>query len=91
MFLRFLEAVPLVSTSRDRGVEQAIAFLLKHRRPRLRVGCEETGDAGQTVRPLLDLSFVSEAWWPLVTGRKAHDPAPVTVDRRIFELCLFPR
>lgn len=92
MFLRFLEAVPLVSTSQDRGVEQAIAFLLKHRthrRPRLRVGCEETGDAGQTVRPLLDLSFVSEAWWPLVTGRKAHDPAPVTVDRRIFELCLF--
>ena len=39
-------------------------------------------------RPL-DLSFVGEKWWPLLTGRTAREPAPVEVDRRYFEICLF--
>ena len=79
VFLRFLATVPLVSTSRDRSLEEAIAFVLAHgdqRNPTLR-----TVD--------VDLSFIPAFWWPLVVGRKARDPAPSTVDRRIFELCLF--
>ncbi|ALG74229.1 hypothetical protein VY88_17950 [Azospirillum thiophilum] len=81
LFLRFLAAVPLASTSQDRSLEEAIAFVLKHhdqRQPTLRV-------AG------IDLSFVPPSWWPLVAGQKARDPAPATVDRQIFELCVFTR
>ena len=97
MFLDFLVAVLLVSTSQDRTLEQAIAFLLKHRAARsltLRVGDEDAeaqgpGPEARRIRPRLDLSFVPPSWWPLVTGQKGRDPTPLTVDRRLFELCLF--
>ncbi|MEI8397184.1 MAG: Tn3 family transposase, partial [Rhodospirillaceae bacterium] len=92
MFLRFLESAPLVSTSQDRSVELAVAFLLKHqtnRDPSLCVGDKDERTEGHPIRPRLDLSFVPPAWWPLVTGQKARDPAPMTADRRTFELCLF--
>jgi TnpA family transposase len=91
MFLRFLEAVPLVSTSQDRSLEQAIAFLLKHRNhrhPELRVGVRERNDTDRAIRALVDLTFIPATWWPLVTGQKTRD-LPVTVDRRAFEMCLF--
>jgi hypothetical protein len=47
---------------------------------------EANGDT--TCRPL-DLSWVGEKWWPLLTGRTSRDPAPTEVDRRYFEICLF--
>ena len=91
-FLRFLAHAAPASTSQDRAVEQAIAFLLAHRahrRPKLRVAREERVEGRVVPRPLLDLSFVGEKWWPLLTGKTAHEPAPVEVDRRNFEVCLF--
>ena len=92
-FLRFLAHAAPVSTSQDRATEQAIAFLLAHRtdrRPKLRVGGRtELGADGTAARRPLDLSWVGEKWWPLLTGRTARDPAPAEVDRRYFEICLF--
>ena len=68
VFLRFLAHTAPVSTSQDRAVEDAIAFLLAHRghrRPKLPVAREERGEDGQMVlRPLLDLS-----WWARSGGR----------------------
>ncbi len=58
-FLRFLAHAALVSTSQDRGVEQAIAFLLAHRtdrRARLRFIIEAVQADGTMVRQALDLS-----------------------------------
>ena len=93
-FLRFLEHTAPVSTSQDRSVEEAIAFLLAHRthrHPKLKITREETGDGGVRVtHRLADLSFVGEKWWPLVTGQAGRDPVEVVeVDRRYFEICLF--
>lgn len=92
-FLRFLEHVKPVSTSQDRAVEEAVTFLLAHRthhHPRLRIACEEAADSGErAMRQLVDLSFVGERWWSLVTGQRAREPDPVEVDRRYFEVCLF--
>ena len=91
-FLRFLAHAAPVSTSQDRGVEQAIAFLLAHRtdrRARLRPVVETVQADGTTARQALDLSWVGERWWPLLTGRTAREPAPAEVDRRYFEICLF--
>lgn len=91
-FLRFLEHAAPVSTSQDRTVEEAIAFLLAHRasrRTKLRpiVDVPQTDDT--TARRPLDLSWVGEKWWPLLTGRTVREPEPVEVDRRHFEICLF--
>lgn len=92
-FLRFLEHVRPVSTSQDRSVEGAIAFLLAHRmhrRSKLRIVQEETRDDGECVTPLVDLSFISDKWWPLVTGQAGRETAEIVeVDRRYFEICVF--
>jgi hypothetical protein len=40
-------------------------------------------------KPLLDLSFVADKWWPLVTGNKDRGVSVSCVDRRYFELCVF--
>jgi hypothetical protein len=42
-------------------------------------------DAGQ--KEALNLSFVSDAWWPLVTGFRART-AVSEIDRRMLELCV---
>jgi TnpA family transposase len=91
-FLRFLAHAAPVSTSQDRATEQAIAFLLAHRtdrRPKLRVTGEAAQADGSGPRQPLDLSFVGEKWWPLLTGRATRNPAPAEIDRRYFEICLF--
>ena len=91
-FLRFLAHAAPVSTSQDRATEQAIGFLLAHRtdrRARLRTMVDVPGTDGTSVQQPLDLSWVGEKWWPLLTGRTTQDPALVEVDRRYFEICLF--
>ena len=50
---------------------------------------EERVDGQTVLRPLIDLSFVGEKWWLLLTGRTTREPAPTEVDRRHFEICLF--
>jgi len=91
-FLRFLAHAAPVSTSQDRATEQAIGFLLAHRTDRkakLRTTVDAPGADGATVQRPLDLSWVGEKWWPLLTGRTTREPAPAEVDRRYFEICLF--
>jgi len=91
-FLRFLAHAAPVSTSQDRAVEHAIAFLLAHRtdrRAKLGALIEPMEANGDAARWALDLSWVGEKWWPLLTGRTSRDPAPAEVDRRYFEICLF--
>ncbi|MGI9501715.1 MAG: hypothetical protein ACR2RE_01495, partial [Geminicoccaceae bacterium] len=84
-FIRFLEHAKLVSTSQDRSVENAIGFLLdrrKQKHPKLTVVCEEGRGRHRTAVTLVDLSFVPDKWWPLVTGQKGRQPPPHEVDRR---------
>lgn len=91
-FIRFLEHAKPISTSQDRSVEHAIGFLLDHRKsrhPKLAVVREEGRGRARAAIGLVDLSFVPDKWWPLVTGQKGREPAPHEVDRRYFELCLF--
>ena len=91
-FPRFLRHAAPVSISQDRAVEEAIAFLPARRtdrRAKLRPFVEIDNPDGTTARRALDLSWVGEKWWPLLTGRTTEDPAPAEVDRRHFEMCLF--
>jgi hypothetical protein len=90
---RFLETVPLTSTSQDQALPQAISFLLTHKASRqewLPIVRQETdGDVDSPPVRLVDLSCVSEKWWPLVTGTTDRKAVVPRVDRRAFELCVF--
>ena len=89
----FLENITLASTTHDRSVTEAIAFLLRHKATRsdwLSITREETpkdGSSAEIIR--LDLSFVADKWWPLVVGNRASDGLIIRVERRHFELCVF--
>lgn len=90
--LLLLESLPLTSTSQDNSLEQAIPFLLHHRNSRLEwiqvIHKTDDEHGGCETECLLDLSFVSDAWWPLVVGRKSRAPLPERVHRRFLELCV---
>jgi hypothetical protein len=80
--------VELVSTSADTSTTDAIAFLLAHKTSRqehLPVLGERNNEA--TEHAAIDLSFVSEPWWPLVVPDTKPPQEPTRVARRWFELC----
>jgi TnpA family transposase len=88
---RLLAILPLRSSSQDTALEGAIAFVRAHeasRRDRL-----DTDDpdehAQRSPSPSLDLSWVPDDWWPLVTGLRTRAGYPPSVDRRHLEVCLF--
>jgi hypothetical protein len=58
-----LENLPLSATSQDRSVIDAVAFVLANQNAR-RTSIS-VDDAGP--KEALNLSFVNDAWWPLVT------------------------
>jgi TnpA family transposase len=89
----FLESVTLISTTQDQALSEAIAFMRVQRGARgdwLKIpmppdNLEES--ANPTAR--LDLSFISDKWWPVVTGNKDQSLSVFRVNRRYFELCVF--
>jgi TnpA family transposase len=77
-----LGEIRLASTSRDASIEEALAFLRSHwvsRREWLDLDPENP----------LDLSWIPEKWWKLVTGMSNRHHTPTRVDRHHFEVCLF--
>jgi TnpA family transposase len=92
VLFRFLERIDLVSTSPDSSTTDAIAFLLKHKGDHhdwLPVVKDEIRGDGSAERvPLVDLSIVTEKWWPVVTGSKSLNTPATRVLRRPFELCV---
>jgi len=82
----FLESVELLSTSPDKSMTDAIAYLIAHRKSRQdRLPIREEG-TGEEAAPSLDLSFVGEPWWPLVVPGTPQGE-PTHISRRWFELC----
>jgi hypothetical protein len=76
-----LDQMPLRSTSQDTTVEAALACLRMHRTSK-----RNWLDLSATP---LDLSWVPDKWWTLVTGTTVRTRAPRQVNRRHFEVCLF--
>ena len=51
---------------------------------------DRTGGTGLTVRvPLLDLNWVPDGWWRLLTDQSRRDRFPDRMHRRHFEACVF--
>lgn len=76
-----LDHLHLHSTSQDTAVEAALAFLRLHR--------TSTRDWLELPIPPLDLSWVPDKWWKLVTGTSNRTLTPQRVERRHFEVCVF--
>jgi hypothetical protein len=74
------------STSADTALEQAIAFVLRHRDGR----AARLSIMGDDYGPdrALDVSWIPPCWWKAVTGRHRRDVPVVTVDRKYLELCV---
>ena len=77
-----VKELPFRVTSQDTAVEQALEFLRAH----------ETSKREwlpfDSAHPL-DLSWVPDKWWSLVTGLSTRATKPRRVDRRHFEICVF--
>jgi Tn3 transposase DDE domain len=88
-----LAALPLRSTSQDISLEEALRFLQEHAGRTgewLRTTRTERAGPGQTLQvPLLDLSWVPDGWWRLLTDQSRRDRFPDRVHRRHFEACVF--
>lgn len=90
---RFLEVVPLHSSTQDSSLKDAIRFIQahcgsrSHWLPTIQIENQDTSEERQN--QLLDLSWVPYKWWYLVTGQRHRDPYPPQIDRRHFEVCVF--
>lgn len=88
-----LSAVTLRSTTQETALEEALRFLRAHAGrtgrwlPTVRV--ERTASGERRPVPLLDLSWIPEGWWRLVTGERTRGRHPERVDRRQFAVCVF--
>jgi hypothetical protein len=87
--LLLLEHLPLEPTTQDDSVQKAIAFVLANKASRAElVSIREEAHASEKAKAIVNLSFVSDAWWPLVTRTKNRAAQPTHVDRQFFELCV---
>jgi hypothetical protein len=86
LFLDVLEFVHPTSTSADTALEQAIAFVVRHRQTRAaRLPIRE--EPGGPEEPFA-LSWIPPRWWKAVTGQHRHEGPVETVDHRYLELCV---
>jgi TnpA family transposase len=76
-----LDHLRLTSTSQDTAVAETWAFLRTHR--------TSTRDWLELPTPPLDLVWVPDKWWKLVTGTSNRTLTPQRVNRRHFEVCVF--
>ncbi|GAC1437798.1 MAG: Tn3 family transposase [Chloroflexota bacterium] len=90
--LALLRRLPLDTTTQDTAVVEAVRFLLAHAS---RTGAtlptvrrERAADGTVRLVPLLDLSWIPDGWWRLVTRTHARHAYPERVDRRHFEACV---
>ncbi len=90
--LTLLRTLTLQTTTQESGVQEALRFLLEHGNrsgtslPTARTERTVTGETRQV--PLLDLSWIPDGWWRLVTGTRTRGLHPARVDRRHFEVCV---
>jgi len=90
---RILKTVKLHSTNQDISLEQSLQFLQKNETVRKElldaVKIENKGKPNENKIKLLNLSWIPDDWWKLITGSNNRDIYPDKIDRRHFEVCVF--
>lgn len=75
VFFKILSELKFVSTSSDKSLEEAIAFVLSHKNTKADKVLLESENR-RDKPSLRNLSWVPDAWWYLVTGRKRRNSLP---------------
>ncbi|MEM9949574.1 MAG: Tn3 family transposase [Cyanobacteria bacterium P01_D01_bin.36] len=94
VLFRFLEVVPLRSSTQHDSLIKAIRFIQTHRNkrttwmPLFESETPQSFDKDEATSSL-NVSWVPPKWWALVTGQKGRAAAPTQVHRQYFELCVF--
>ena len=93
MFFKLLELLQLKSTSSDKRLEMAIAFLLRNKYTRT-IEISVTKDiklANGDIEKIsaLDLSWIPDKWWKLVTNTHQRSTLVKIINKTYFEICLF--
>jgi TnpA family transposase len=78
------QVLPVYATSQDTQVMDALAFVLEHQH-----SLKEWLPVNVADTARLNLSWVPEKFWKLVTGEAKRTPYPQHVNRRHFEVCVF--
>lgn len=79
---RLLRSITVRATTQATTFEETLRFLLEHE--------HKTGEwLAVPTDSRLDLAWMPEVWWRLVTEQRHHDEAPKRLHRRHFELCVF--
>jgi TnpA family transposase len=88
-----LDNITLKTTNQDTSIEDAIQFIKKYRNSKLNwVPTIETinkGKDNQSQRQILDLSWISDLFWKMVSGGNDRKTYPEKIDRKHFEVCVF--
>ena len=85
----FLDIIPLCIPRPNQRLATAITFLQAHQHNRADWLDIMARNPDGTISPLLDLSWISDTWWPLVTGQNQRHAEVQSVHHRYFEICLF--
>jgi hypothetical protein len=86
LLFEILEFLQPLSTSTDKALEHAMAFVLRYRHTKAaRLSISEDGPDAQAI---LAISWIPPRWWQAVTGRHRRDVPILTVDRKYLELCV---
>lgn len=88
-----IEHLMPISTSQDRSMEEVIKFLFAHRATKgdfIRVlELDRDSQGRKKLVAKVDLSWIPDKWWRLVTGLQTREKLPHSVNRRYFEMCVF--
>ncbi|MGL5833109.1 MAG: Tn3 family transposase, partial [Waterburya sp.] len=88
ILFQILRQVSLRSTTQDKSIEASIQFLIDHQGSRKDwLDVIKTED-NQKVQ-LLDLEWIPQKWWQLITNQKNKKSYPEFINRRYFEMCVF--
>lgn len=88
ILFQILKQVKLRSTTQDKSMEASIQFLIEHQGSRKDWLDVVQTEENQTVQ-LLDLDWIRNKWWQLITNQKTKKSYPESINRRYFEMCVF--
>ncbi len=93
VLLDIIKNIKICSTNQDLSLEETINFLRTNENKRAdwieTIRTENKGNKDEKKIQLLNLSWIPDVWWKLVTEKSNRGTYPEKVNRRHFEVCLF--
>jgi TnpA family transposase len=81
ILFKLLDSIELYSTTQNKSIEVAIETIKKYR-------CSNKLEYIELHEDELDLSWVNDQWWKLLTGYTTRKDYPEKIERRNFETCV---